>query len=192
MTAAPLGVAVGIAVCAALVAGCGGQRAPAPTSSSAHTVGHFPVASAPAAVHDPVRATPGHPGIMVMGDTVEARLPVAIDVAVTARGPAFHLPETIPVSARGVITVSIVGVHGVHSVRTSDFYAVDDKHQRVALTPRRLGDRLATGSTAPTSLAPGQRLTFTLSGTFRAGNASLVWRPDGIAMGVWEFTADYD
>ena len=95
---------------------------------------------------------------------------MSVDVAVTARGPAFHLPETIPAAARGVITVTMVGVRGVEAVRPADFHAVDDEHRRVALTPDGLGNLPAASRGNPTAstsvVAPGQQLTFTLSGTF--------------------------
>ncbi|HZM65342.1 MAG TPA: hypothetical protein VFC16_03455 [Nakamurella sp.] len=184
-----------IAVGAALVTGCGTHphRTAPGHPPPGQTLGRFPVATAAATGRQPIRATPGHPGIAVMGDTVDAALPASAAVAVTALGPTFHLPQNIPAAVRGVITVSMVGVRGVHAVRASDFYAVDEKHRRVALTPGDLRAAAAHANpTASTSVARGQRVTFTLTGTFQAGNASLVWTPGGVAMGVWEFTTEYD
>ena len=174
---------------AAILSSCSanGQSSPAASSVPVPKLGYFPVATGSAAVHAPVVATPGHPGIVVMGDTVNAELSGSVDVSVTARGPDFRLPQTIPTVVRGVITVTIISVRGVYSVRRSDFHAVDEERHRIALTTHGLNN-------APSSnLVPaGSRLTFRLTGNFRAGNASLVWTPGGVAMAVWEFTAEYD
>ncbi|MEU5431860.1 hypothetical protein AB0G73_00615 [Streptomyces sp. NPDC020719] len=181
-----LAALAGTALALAL-AGCGGHSTPKATDDAANTVkslGAVPIPSPPTAQATPT-ATDKHLQLLAMGYSVNAQLPGGSAV-VTAGGPTEEPIAThggVPDHATGTITVTVREATGSLTLHAGDFTARDENGTAVDLSAR--GPETITAR-------PGQPVTLTLVGTYKAGAAALTWRHDGKTVAVWDFNIELD
>jgi hypothetical protein len=143
-----------------LLAGCAG----APVDRGAVPI-PYPTPAAP------VVASPGHPAVLSMGDTVSAA-----GAQVTASGPQLPSPPEgapPPESAPGSVQVSARG--GQPDLTATAFVLRDELGRPI---PFRL---------TPTG-ADGARLDATMP----SGQAVLEWDPHGVPTATWDFQVELD
>lgn len=143
-----------------LAAGCSG----APADRGAVPI-PYPTPSAP------VVASPGHPAVVSMGDTVSAE-----GAEVTASGPQLPSPPQgapPPPSAPGTVTVT-----------------ARDGHPDLTSTAFVLRDEL--GHPIPFRLTLVGAEQVRLDATMPTGQAVLEWNPRGIPTASWDFQVELD
>jgi len=166
----------------ALTAACsgGGASADAPLVDA----GRYPVATAPA--QQVGSASAAHYQLVAAGDPVHVHVGAAHVLArmsgpaIDQRGAAPGTPP--PISARGVLTVSLTSEQGTLDVPARSFLTLGERQDRISVH----ADHTAV------HVAPGRPATLHLSTAFRAGHTTFTWQPQGKPLVTWDFVVELD
>jgi hypothetical protein len=130
----------------------------------------------------------GHPALTTEGDTVLVQLPGG-SVRATVSGPVVP-GEGLPYQAQSTTctwTVTLTGATTPTPVTLADFSTVD--HFGTIYHPGFVTGQPAT----PTSIAPGQSVTFELQAVMRVGEGLMRWAPGAPQiLASWDFEVEND
>lgn len=166
----------------ALTAACSGGRASA--DAPLVNAGRYPVATAPA--QQIGSASAAHYQLVAAGDPVHVQVGAARVLArmsgpdIDQRGAAPGTPP--PVSAPGVLTVSLTSEQGTLDVPARSFLTLGERQDRISVH----ADHTAV------HVAPGHPATLHLSTVFRAGHTTFTWQPQGKPVVTWDFVVELD
>jgi len=166
----------------ALTAACsgGGPSADAPLVDT----GQYPVATAPA--QQIGSASAAHYQLVTAGDPVHVQVGAARVLArmsgpeIDQRGAAPGKPP--PVSAPGVLTVSLTSEQGTLDVPARSFLTLGERQNRI----------LVDADHTAVHVAPGRPATLHLSTAFRAGHTTFTWQPQDKPLVTWDFVVELD
>ena len=181
-----------LALAASLLTACASGQPDNTAGRVVARLGAVPIPPpAPPAI--PLVATPGHPQLLVAGESARVILPGGCAI-VALLGPAVQpaprpsgspssgSPEAPPDTALATFTISLTPLNGAITVRANEFAGRDDHGRPLPL--RALNTDQMSSNTA--------RKTLVLASTIHDGAALLTWQPDGRALAAWTFNAELD
>lgn len=188
---APWGVVPLLVGACLLLAGCTAAEPPA----VANTYGGMPsyLRSAPGAASDDTDAvldgSADAPALTSEGDPVRVRLADGASVLATVTGPVVpgeglpHQGETTTCTW----TVTLRGATREVPIDVAQMTTSDQLGNTYGLAP------VAGEPSPPSTLGPGQRVTFDLRTTMKVGEGLLRWAPDGThPVAEWDFEVEND
>jgi len=166
----------------ALTAACSGGGAS--TDAPLVDAGRYPVATA--AAQQIASASAAHYQLVAAGDPVHVQVGAAHVLArmsgpdIDQRGAAPGTPP--PLSAPGVLTVSLTSERGTLDVTARSFLTLGERQDRISVHADH----------AAVHVAPGRPATLHLSTVFRAGHTTFSWQPQGKPLVTWDFVVELD